>query len=174
MITEFAKALRLNGADLLDKKSRTRRITDARHLYWRLLRREGFTLSDIGTLSGYNHATVLMGIRSVEGLLRAGDDLIKLWDYKTRHIKRHMSKEHIFIEVAPPEHLGTNGGIETRGDLCHHFKCPSCGGHGHFFPKEVGRNEYEDVICKVCAGTGRLRANIVIKWFAPNENPGYE
>jgi DNA adenine methylase len=34
MITEFAKALRLNDADLLDKRSRMRRITDARHIYW--------------------------------------------------------------------------------------------------------------------------------------------
>ena len=53
--------------DELHGPSRHGLVTEARHVAWGLLRREGWSLAELGELTGgRHHTTVLHGVRRVE------------------------------------------------------------------------------------------------------------
>ena len=87
MITEVSKITGISEEDILGK-SRKQRISDARHLYFFVLRENGFSISDIARLSERNHATVIWGINSFKNLLGSGNLSIKLWYSMSKKIKR--------------------------------------------------------------------------------------
>lgn len=61
------------GIDPFMAKSRDRDMVCWRQCVWRQMRGEGYTLMEIGKASGYNHATVLMGIRCLSEYIETGD-----------------------------------------------------------------------------------------------------
>jgi DnaJ-class molecular chaperone len=75
-----------------------------------------------------------------------------------------MSEIEEIIRISPPAYI-KNSESETMHALTG-FRCPACKGSGAFLPQQVGRDEYEDVICEACGGTGRLKAEITIRWRA--------
>jgi chromosomal replication initiation ATPase DnaA len=80
MIIEFTKRTGIRAQEILGRV-RTRRLNDARHLYWLLLYRNGFCYSDIGRLAGRDHSTVISGIRRIRDLLETGDRLVGgMWE----------------------------------------------------------------------------------------------
>ena len=87
MITEVAKITRVREQDILGD-SRWQDIVDIRHVYWFLLFREGFTWSQIGRICDRNHATIIYGVRRVEGLLAVGDKEMNRIYEQLKHIKR--------------------------------------------------------------------------------------
>lgn len=42
--------------------------------------------------------------------------------------------------------------------------CPHCGGRGKFMPYQTDYNTWEQDTCKVCNGTGKLKAAISLQW----------
>ena len=47
-------------------KSRVSRIATARHIAWSLLRKEGYTFTDISKVCSVHHTSVMNGIRNIE------------------------------------------------------------------------------------------------------------
>jgi chromosomal replication initiation ATPase DnaA len=87
MITEFCKRV-LVSPDEIFGRSRKQDNVDARHMYFYILRENGFTLEKIGRLSGFNHATVIHGIKHIKDLLDSGDMKIKKMYHLVKDIKR--------------------------------------------------------------------------------------
>jgi hypothetical protein len=79
-----------------------------------------------------------------------------------------MSEEKRVIEITPPPYL--EQGREIESQTMKDFRCPRCFGHGHFMPKETGKDKYEEVKCCVCQGTGCLEADVVIRWVPSRDN----
>jgi len=87
MITEVAKITGVSEEEILGT-SRKERIKDARHLYFFILRENGFRLSEIAKSSGKHHATVINGINSFKNLLNSSDFTIEMWYSLAKNIKR--------------------------------------------------------------------------------------
>lgn len=68
----------VSGIDIKDKK-RDAVTVIWRRCVWYMLFKEGYSLSDIGRVSGFNHATVIVG-------LRRHADYMQTNDYQTRKI----------------------------------------------------------------------------------------
>lgn len=86
MIRDYCKALGLREQDVLGD-SRVWKLSEARQMYWLLLRENGFGVSEIGRLNGRSHATVLQGIRHIEGLIAADVEVGRRWGL-VKHLKR--------------------------------------------------------------------------------------
>lgn len=87
MLTQFCKLTGTSPADILGR-SRKREIVDARHLYWLLLRNSGLTYQAIARMSGKHHATVINGVRRMNGYIECGDEwMVGMLD-KVKEIKR--------------------------------------------------------------------------------------
>jgi excinuclease UvrABC ATPase subunit len=68
-----------------------------------------------------------------------------------------MSKQKQFIEITPPEW----NGMEEAYFVYNH-NCPSCNGRGSH--KVYKGKESTGETCKRCDGTGKLKAQIKIRW----------
>ena len=87
MITELAKITNI-PADQILGQSRMKQAVDARNLYYKLLRERGFSYPESAKLCDRTAATVLHGVRRVDGLLQVGDKTtIEMWD-KIKEIRR--------------------------------------------------------------------------------------
>ncbi|MCL1936859.1 MAG: hypothetical protein FWF52_00480 [Candidatus Azobacteroides sp.] len=60
----------------LKSKDRKMEITTARQVYWYYLHSNKKGFSEIGRLFGVNHATVISGIKRIEGLIEVKDRYI--------------------------------------------------------------------------------------------------
>ena len=87
MITEIAKITGVSEEEILGR-SRKQRISDARHLYFIVMLRNGFKNRDICRLNGVNHSTIIHGVNSFNGLLASGDSTVNLWYRMAKNIKR--------------------------------------------------------------------------------------
>lgn len=69
-----------------------------------------------------------------------------------------MSSQKGIIEVFPP-----NISISQESyNLCN-FECPTCRGKG-YHEEQINREEYKQIACSRCDGTGRMKAEIVVAW----------
>lgn len=70
-------------------------------------------------------------------------------------------QEHV-VRICPPEH-------EVPEERYHfgNYTCPSCNGRG-CFTEETGRDEFKSVACRRCGGTGKVRAEVSVRWL-PDE-----
>lgn len=68
------------GFDPFGTRKRDREMATWRQCVWIVLRREGYTTTEIGKVSGYNHATVYWGVSRLRGYLACGDRLsLAIW-----------------------------------------------------------------------------------------------
>jgi chromosomal replication initiation ATPase DnaA len=88
MITEFARATGISQEELLGRNRRDR-LCDARQLYWRLMKKNGYTVTRIANLCDRDHSSIVTGIQHVEHLLETGDRLVAEWNRKTKNITRY-------------------------------------------------------------------------------------
>ncbi|NDV45489.1 hypothetical protein D0T49_00280 [Paludibacter sp. 221] len=83
-----------------------------------------------------------------------------------------MSKKEVILRIKPPI-----TGLRSDSEVFRYdaFKCPSCQGRGYFTKNNEYHGSAGDDIditdCHRCNGTGRLCANIVIRWM-PDEVMG--
>ena len=71
-----------------------------------------------------------------------------------------MSEQKHIIEIIPPKYEQVHEHFEFRNYLC-----PVCHGQGGF-REQTGHDSYRNTTCDYCDGTGRVKANIQIKWEA--------
>ena len=71
-----------------------------------------------------------------------------------------MSTSKHIIEITPPKYQEISERKIFSG-----YECPVCGGRGGF-SEQVGHDEYKTTTCDYCDGTGRVKAELVIKWGA--------
>ena len=71
-----------------------------------------------------------------------------------------MSTQKHIIEIGPPKYQEINERMTFRN-----FTCPVCGGQGGF-SERVGHDAYRATACDYCDGTGRVKAEVLIKWGA--------
>lgn len=75
-----AAILDAKGFDPFGTRKRDREMATWRQCVWIVLRREGYTTTEIGKVSGYNHATVYWGVSRLRGYLACGDRLsLAIW-----------------------------------------------------------------------------------------------
>lgn len=71
-----------------------------------------------------------------------------------------MSTQKHIIEVTPPKYEQVHERMEFRN-----YTCPVCNGRGGF-TEEVGHDHYQTKTCDYCEGTGKVKAEVTIKWRA--------
>jgi hypothetical protein len=165
-IKEFARATGIPESELLGR-SRAKRLDNARQLLWLRLREKGYTTTWIAKLFNRDHSCIVTGTKTIKNLIETGDPLVMEWYKKTGNTTT-MSKRKDVIVIDPPKLFLKNRTMETYS--IKGFECPNCQGRGHFMPREIGKDEYEEVPCEACFGTGRLRADIIIQWCAESDN----
>ena len=69
-----------------------------------------------------------------------------------------MSTQKHIIEVTPPKYEQVHERMEFRN-----YTCPVCNGRGGF-TEEVGHDQYQTKTCDYCEGTGKVMAEVTIKW----------
>jgi hypothetical protein len=159
IISEFASLLDTTKEEILGN-SHTRRASNARQLLWWTLNVSGYTVTWIAGLCNRSHATVSYGINNISGLLAAGDPLINQWYEKTKNLAFMSEKQHM-IKITPPKllHVGDHAERYTF----YNYRCPYCNGRKKFV-HEIGKDEYEEIICDLCDGVGRIKADVTVKW----------
>lgn len=70
-----------------------------------------------------------------------------------------MSSHHRMIFLTPPVYGDKEERIESRG-----YECGYCHGRGGFTGDRTGPRENEWKICPVCGGSGKMDAEVTIKW----------
>lgn len=68
-----------------------------------------------------------------------------------------MSQLKQYFEIAPQEL-----DIPKESKIVYGFKCPTCRGRGHHTDHQNGGIKRKE--CKRCNGTGKLRAEVEIRW----------
>ncbi|MBR4755332.1 MAG: hypothetical protein IK076_00145 [Bacteroidales bacterium] len=64
-----------DGFNPFQSRERGRVAVAWRQAVWRLLAREGYHSTEIGNVTGYDHATIWWGIRRLESYIETGDSL---------------------------------------------------------------------------------------------------
>lgn len=69
-----------------------------------------------------------------------------------------MSKQQHIISVTPPEYQ------QIRENMVFsNYTCPACDGKCTF-SEQIGRDEWKTTTCDYCEGTGKVKAEVEIKW----------
>ena len=71
-----------------------------------------------------------------------------------------MSVQKYIIEIEPPKYQEV-----SERKTCRNFICPVCNGRGGF-TEQIGKDDYKTTTCDYCDGTGRVKAEVTIKWGA--------
>ncbi|MEA5061842.1 MAG: hypothetical protein VB054_00720 [Petrimonas sp.] len=80
MIVEFSNKTGFSVEDILGG-SRKMELVAARQLYWKLLRKNGFSLLEIANITGFGHANVTHGIRVASERLEIKDAVTcSIWE----------------------------------------------------------------------------------------------
>lgn len=74
-----------------------------------------------------------------------------------------MSSKHRMIWLTPPVYGSKEERIESRG-----YTCEYCHGNGGFAGDRCSPNDSEWKVCPVCEGSGKMDAEVTIKW-KPNK-----
>lgn len=165
MLSQFSKLTGLSAADILGK-TRTADVVAARHIYWLLLRRSGFSHQQIAGMCKRNHSSILQGIRSAMDLLQVGDNMVGEIFAATKHlIKTDMSKIKTIIELHVPARQG-----DMRTSFASAAKCEACHGKGYIYNGgwmekfKKNTNDPDESPCPCCGGSGRLKVKVNIEW----------
>ena len=100
MITEFSKAVCIPELLILDRDKK-RDISDARELYWLILKNNGFGWNEIARLCNRTHGTIISGVKRVTRLLEAKDTKMTRMYELTKHINRYDTKSNNSIDLQP-------------------------------------------------------------------------
>jgi chromosomal replication initiation ATPase DnaA len=71
-LEEYARRLNMDVRKITCKSRLSERVM-ARQVYWWHMRKNGYTYSEIARSCGWNHSTVLHGVKRVENLMFAKD-----------------------------------------------------------------------------------------------------
>lgn len=74
-----------------------------------------------------------------------------------------MSSKHRMIWLTPPVYGSKEERIESRG-----YECEYCHGQGGFAGERSSPDGSEWRVCPVCEGSGKMDAEVTIKW-KPNK-----
>ncbi|MCL2651554.1 MAG: hypothetical protein FWD60_11095 [Candidatus Azobacteroides sp.] len=70
----------------IKRKTRLQELAMARFVYWFYLNSEGYGFGEIGRMFGWNHSSIIYGIRKIENLISVNDKYVKRYlkaiDYK--------------------------------------------------------------------------------------------
>lgn len=75
-----------------------------------------------------------------------------------------MSKQQHIINVTPPDYQRIREKMTFRN-----YVCPVCNGQGSF-SEQTGHNEWKTELCDYCDGTGKVKADVEIKWRPDYDN----
>lgn len=87
MITEFARLVGLKEEDILGK-SRKKKFSEPRQMYWYLLYESGFSYETIGMLNERDRTTIYWSVQKISFLLKEKDAVFTEMYNKVKHIKR--------------------------------------------------------------------------------------
>ena len=81
--------------DLIAKRDKSREVSDARFVYYRLLKDKGYTLKFIGKLvGGRTHGTVSLGLKNIDDIEYLLNAYIRLNSTKNTRATRLQNYEH--------------------------------------------------------------------------------
>ena len=75
-LDEYARKVGVSVADMLSR-SRKPELVAARQVYWFYLRSKGLGFSEIGRRFGWDHATVLHGVKKVRDIIWTKDGYLE-------------------------------------------------------------------------------------------------
>ncbi len=70
-----------------------------------------------------------------------------------------MSRPAKIIEITPPDY----GCVTTEHATLRGFVCHNCFG-AREFTEQTGRDTVKTIQCSICAGTGKLKAEVSVIW----------
>lgn len=176
MIEQFSKLTGFSVSDILGA-SRVQPLSDARHVYWWMLRRLGYSYQTIGQINNRTHAAVLSGVTRVENALIVDDEPIKSIVSNITPLIENLKSDKIMnaikqvIELTAP--INENGKKVTLSGAS--IDCACCGGKGYIyqggymtkFKNDLNESDYK--FCPVCNGTRRMKAVVSVEWLLDGE-----
>lgn len=165
MITEFSKITGFSVAEILGE-SRKADLVTARHIYWLLMLKSGYSMSDTARLNNKGYATIHIALSRINGLLDVKDfETIDIYN-KTKHlIQSSMSEITNTITLTRPSLYDTEGKAHEEFIL-DHFDCPRCNGLGYIYVGSYNEIENKDSTCPICKGAKKIKAIVNIDWSA--------
>lgn len=163
MITEFYKIVGITEAEILGE-SRKADIVTARHIYWLLMYKSGYTMTDIARLNNKVYSTIHIALSRINSLLDVKDfDAVCIYN-RTKHIKgSSMSELNNTIHLTRPS-LFTKEGTAHENFVLKHFDCPRCNGSGSVYVGSYNETEDTDSTCPICRGAKKIQAIVDIHW----------
>lgn len=166
MITEFSKITGISEAEILGE-SRKAYLVTARHIYWLLMLKSGYSMNDIARLNNKGYATIHIALSRTNGLLEVKDFETKEIYNKTKHlIQSSMSIADSTITLTRPSLFDAEGKAHEVF-IFDHFDCPRCNGLGYIYVGSYNDIEDKDSTCPICKGTKKIKAIVNIDWSAP-------
>lgn len=169
MITEFSKIVNISVGDILGD-GRKATLVSARHIYWLLMLKSGYSMTDIARLNNKGYATIHIGLSRTKGLLEVKDyETTELYN-KTKHlIQSSMSKINNTITLTRPSVFDSQG--KAREEFVFdQFTCPRCSGLGYIYVGSYNDIEDKDSTCPVCKGLKKIQAIVTIDWLSIKEH----
>lgn len=165
MITEFSKITGFSVAEILGE-SRKADLVTARHIYWLLMLKSGYSMTDIARLNNKGYATIHIALSRTNGLLDVRDfDAVDIFN-KTKHlIQSSMSTFNNTITLIRPSLYDAEGKAHEEFIL-DHFDCPRCNGLGYIYVGSYNEVEDKDSTCPICRGAKKIKAIVNIEWSA--------
>lgn len=75
-----------------------------------------------------------------------------------------MSKKKQIYELTPPEY-----GSDFEKEVYTGFRCTKCNGNGWVRDWDAKRDDPAVIGCTRCGGSGRLKAEVTVKWIAEDK-----
>lgn len=165
MITEFSKITGFSVAEILGE-SRKADLVTARHIYWLLMTKSGYSMNEVACLNNRVHATIHIALLRIKDLLDIKDyETINIYN-KTKHlIQSRMSTFNNTITLIRPSLYDAEGKAHEEFIL-DHFDCPRCNGLGYIYVGSYNEVEDKDSTCPICRGAKKIKAIVNIEWSA--------
>lgn len=74
-----------------------------------------------------------------------------------------MSKKQQSLLLSVPLFMGE---LQVEREVFLGFKCATCCGNGWYWGEDEKSGERVKVTCKICKGSGRLKAVVIVEWVA--------
>lgn len=168
MIQEFADITGLSTKEILGNSHRPQ-VVDARHIYWLLLLKSGYSYTEIAQLNSRVYSSIYLAIRKIENLLSIKDfESTNLYN-RTKHlIRSKMSTINSNITLIRPN-LYNSEGKAVEDFTFRGFDCPRCQGLGYIYIGSYHNEEDKDSTCPICLGHKKIKAIVHIEWSADSD-----